>query len=252
MTQTQHHVAKLYKNPEQFPLNRNSAFMTFEPSKVRLGPPQEQEQIENYINANLVEVGGEKVIATQGPLTAAFHNFWRMVEHYDVRTVFMLCNLIEKTKIKCDRYFPQEVQTPLVEKEYQITLLEETHQPPAKKALRTKKLQVVNTNTGATRVVTHYQVADWPDGEVPNSKRRKHIHFLLDQLLGCIAEKSVPVVHCSAGVGRTGTFIAMAQLRLKIRDNQPISIFNEVRKLREQRWGMVHTLAQYEHLYDFA
>jgi protein tyrosine phosphatase len=54
MTQTQHHVAKLYKNPEQFPLNRNSGFMTFEPSRVTLGPPDEVDRIENYINANLI------------------------------------------------------------------------------------------------------------------------------------------------------------------------------------------------------
>jgi len=98
--------------------------------------------------------------------------------------------------------------------------------------LKIRKLEIKNGNTGECRIVTHYQVVDWPDGEVPNNKKKKNIHFLLDQFLSCIAEGSVPIVHCSAGVGRTGTFIAMAILRLLIHNNQNISIFNEVRKLR--------------------
>jgi hypothetical protein len=43
-----------------------------------------------------------------------------MVDEYNVKSIFMLCNLIEKTKIKCDRYFPQKdpVSLKIVEKEY--------------------------------------------------------------------------------------------------------------------------------------
>ena len=67
-----------------------------------------------------------------------------------------------------------------------------------------------------------------------------------------IKESRVPVVHCSAGVGRTGTFLMMAVIRLLVANNQGISVFNEVRKMREQRWGMVHTSSQYEFIYEFA
>lgn len=59
-------------------------------------------------------------------------------------------------------------------------------------------------------------------------------------------------MHCSAGVGRSGTFMMMALIRLLVSNNQSISIFNEVRKMREQRWGMIQTDCQYEYLYDFA
>jgi protein tyrosine phosphatase len=76
MTQTQYHVDKLYKNPEQFPLNRNPAFMTFNPTRVRLG---NDDSIDNYINANMISVAGKRVVATQGPLTVTIYNFWRMV-----------------------------------------------------------------------------------------------------------------------------------------------------------------------------
>lgn len=108
MTQTQHHVNKLYKNPEQFPFNRNAGFMTFDPTRARLVPNPDHEKVENYINANVIELEGKRCIATQGPLTNSFHNFWRMIEHYEVPAIFMLCCLIEKNKIKCDRYFPQK------------------------------------------------------------------------------------------------------------------------------------------------
>lgn len=76
MTQTQYHVDKLYKNPEQFPLNRNPAFMAFNPTRVRLG---NDDSIDNYINANMISVAGKRVVATQGPLTVTIYNFWRMV-----------------------------------------------------------------------------------------------------------------------------------------------------------------------------
>lgn len=118
--------------------------------------------------------------------------------------------------------------------------------------IKVKKLELFNAKTAEVRNLTHYQVIDWQDGEIPKKSSQKHVRFLLDQFLGCIAEGSIPIVHCSAGVGRSGTFICMAIIKLQVASNQNISIFNEVRKLREQRWGMVHTLTQYEYLYDFA
>lgn len=111
---------------------------------------------------------------------------------------------------------------------------------------------MVNGITQVVRKVTHYQVVDWVDGQIPKKNSQKNIRFLLDQFLSSIAEGSVPVVHCSAGVGRSGTFILMAILKLQVQSNQSLSIFGQVRKVREQRWGMVHTLSQYQFLYDFA
>lgn len=60
------------------------------------------------------------MIATQGPLTNSFYNFWKMVDQYEVKNIFMLCNLIEKNKIKCDRYYPKNdpENNKIVEQEY--------------------------------------------------------------------------------------------------------------------------------------
>jgi protein tyrosine phosphatase len=97
--------------------------------------------VENYINANVIEVEGKQAIATQGPLTNSFHNFWRMVEQYNVTNIFMLCSLIEKNKIKCDRYYPQKDphSSQLAEQEYEITLLEE-EEVQHQKTLKLKRI----------------------------------------------------------------------------------------------------------------
>lgn len=81
-------------------------------------------------------------------------------------------------------------------------------------------------------MVNHYQLTDWPDGDIPSKKGKSSLNYLIDVFLNSIAESSIPVVHCSAGVGRTGTFIALCMIRLLINNNQNISIFNEVRRLR--------------------
>jgi protein tyrosine phosphatase len=136
-----------------------------------LGFEGEQQKVENYINANMVEVEGKRVIATQGPLSTTFYNFWRMIEQYEVGTIFMLCSLIEKNKIKCDRYYPQKDPhcSKITEQEYEITLLEE-EEINHKKTLKLKKIQLTNTNTGSVRIINHYQLTDWADGDTPCKK----------------------------------------------------------------------------------
>ena len=107
MTQSHLHVQKLYKHPEQFNCNRYSEILTFEPTRVPLGKPTEQDKIENYINANFIDILGKKAIATQAPMAkSTIYNFWRMVDQHKVSKIFMLSALMEKGKLKCDRYYP--------------------------------------------------------------------------------------------------------------------------------------------------
>jgi tyrosine-protein phosphatase non-receptor type 12/18/22 len=82
--------------------------MTFNPTKPVLTTEEEKDRIENYINANVIEFEGKKIIATQAPLTSTFYNFYRMVEKYNITSAFMLCCLIEKNRKKCDRYWPNQ------------------------------------------------------------------------------------------------------------------------------------------------
>lgn len=113
----------------------------------------------------MIEFEEKKIIATQGPLTSTFYNFYRMVEKYNVTSAFMLCCLIEKNRKKCDRYWPnQETEGgKMVEKEYEITILSETKQ----EELRIKKIHIKNTYNNFETVLTHYQINNWPDGDRP-------------------------------------------------------------------------------------
>lgn len=126
MTQTQHHVQKLNKHPEQFKLNRYPEYMTFESTRVPIGAKEDRDNIQNYINANLIDIKGKNAIACQAPISKfTFYNFWRMIQQHNVRKIFMLSACIEKTKLKCDRYFPQNdlPQSKMTEREYQISLV---------------------------------------------------------------------------------------------------------------------------------
>jgi protein tyrosine phosphatase len=116
--------------------------------------------------------------------------------------------------------------------------------------IKIKKIKLTNTLKNTSKEVTHYHMTDWPDGRSP--KQCQGVRFLLDKIIADIQNNAIPVVHCSAGVGRTGTLIAMAHLKLLIASNEPLSVFNEIRKMKEQRWGMIYTNSQYDYLYEYA
>lgn len=114
-----------------------------------------------------------------------------------------------------------------------------------------KRFAYTNKKTGEVKEVNHYQFIGWPDGDKPLPDSHGSINKLLNKMLKFIENDEMVVVHCSAGVGRTGTFIAMAEIKMLIPKIEEISIFEIVRKLREQRWAMVYTASQYEYLYEF-
>jgi protein tyrosine phosphatase len=155
--------------------------MTFEPTRVLLGKPSEKDQIENYINANFINIEGKVAIATQAPPKTTFHNFWRMVEQYKVERIFMLSSLIEKGKLICDRYYPVDAlpESTLKVEEYEIRLLQE-FDLNKKKTIKIRKLQLNNTKTKTIMYITHFQQTDWIDGEVPNRHRKRWTNYLVN------------------------------------------------------------------------
>lgn len=106
MTQTEKHLKKLYTNPDHFSFNRNSNIMTYDQNRVLLAEGPEKDSPNNYINANFIEICDKKVIATQGPLNSTFDNFWRMIFKHKICAIFMLCESVEKHKVKCYLYWP--------------------------------------------------------------------------------------------------------------------------------------------------
>lgn len=131
---------------------------------------------------------------------------------------------------------------------YEITLIETTKE----NNYRVRKLLLKNTINNCDRQVTQYQFIGWPDGDRPLACHRQSINQLLNIMIGHLKNDEMIAVHCSAGVGRTGTFIALAMIKICIDKDEEMSIFEIVRKIREQRWGLVYTESQYEYLYEYA
>lgn len=225
---------------------------------------------ENYINASLVKLEGHQdyYIATQGPGTgAALLHFWQMAWQENVEVIVMLTRYIESGQIKCDVYIP-------IQPGDKITLRADPE--PAWGQIECLNLQI--KDWGEIRdlrivkwrdncivgehLLTHLFFTRWPDHQVPLEKNDqvalvnliKLSHLKMSQKLG---DKVAPrIVHCSAGVGRTGTFIALDLLLQELGngkwdhlENSEDPIFNTVRQLREQRMGLVYNLEQYAFLY---
>jgi protein tyrosine phosphatase len=116
-----------------------------------------------------------------------------------------------------------------------------------------REIQVIG-NEG-TQNLTMFHYTEWPDKSVPGNVRG--LEKLVDRISKEEEKKQPIIVHCSAGVGRTGTFLALTQLKyiIEYQKNKNldfgVSVFSIVRRLREQRMHMVEKLEQYELIHEF-
>ena len=172
-----------------------------------------------------------------------------MVWELKSKVIVMLCNLIENEKSKCENYWEAKMNNFKVEVKKEIM-----HEMYCE-----REIQLINLSNKEERTVYQIHYTQWPDKGVPESKDLpifSEINELVDKLNNDAKEPII--VHCSAGAGRTGTFISMYLLEKEIvkqiKDNCSIirfNIFNLVRKLKEMRISMVQTHEQYQLIYKF-
>jgi protein tyrosine phosphatase len=200
----------------------------------------------DYINASWIDGYKQKraYIACQGPLPNYIEDFWRMIWQYQIQTIVMVTNLMEGQKIKCHRYWPESGSTSFGM--YEVTLKKEE-----KLAEYTVRDLVVNVpRSKGPLTLKQFHFTSWPDHGVPlyatgllsfrnrvNKHQQSFAHIPI-------------VVHCSAGVGRTGTYIAIDTMLKKKDDEGVVDVFDCVRKLRWQRRYMVQTVSQYVFVYN--
>ncbi|KAI6650360.1 hypothetical protein LOD99_6037 [Oopsacas minuta] len=198
----------------------------------------------DYINASNIPgvYVKENFIAAQGPKENTIKDFWRMVFELKIVNIVMVTNCVEGGKQKCEEYFPT--------KEGQISEF-----PPFKVRItnavqsRGHITRIISIERGNEKFqVKHFHFTAWPDHDVPS------LHHELLQFIGYVHENitqsDAPIlVHCSAGVGRTGTFITLFNLRANILKQQPISVYHLVHEMREHRPHMVQTFRQYKFIY---
>ena len=234
----------LEKGPDG--LNRYSDITPFKDNRIKISTET------GYINASPINIGQKQnlFIATQGPKENTIEDFWTMVWELKSKVIVMLCNLIENEKSKCENYWEAKMEKFKVE-----VKKENTH-----KMYFEREIQLINLSNKEERTVYQIHYTQWPDKGVPESKDLpifSEINELVDKLNNDTKEPII--VHCSAGAGRTGTFISMYLLEKEIvkqiKDNCSIirfNIFNLVRKLKEMRMYMVQTVVQYQLIYNFA
>uniref|UniRef100_A0A7N8XA82 Receptor-type tyrosine-protein phosphatase F n=1 Tax=Mastacembelus armatus TaxID=205130 RepID=A0A7N8XA82_9TELE len=199
----------------------------------------------DYINANYID-GYRKqnaYIATQGPLPETLSDFWRMVWEQRSSTIVMMTRLEEKSRVKCDQYWPSRgAETYGM---IQVTMLDTVEL--ATYSVRTFALY--KNGSSEKREVRQFQFMAWPDHGVPEYPTP--ILAFLRRVKACNPPDAGPmVVHCSAGVGRTGCFIVIDAMLERMKHEKSVDIYGHVTCMRAQRNYMVQTEDQYIFIHE--
>ncbi|XP_063419769.1 receptor-type tyrosine-protein phosphatase kappa-like [Mytilus trossulus] len=222
-----------YKNV--FPYDETRVILALQPGKAA----------SDYINASFINGYGQvkKYIAAQGPLEPTINDFWRMILQYDCGKIIMLTNVFELGKQKCKQYWPDpETKT----KKYgSIEIVLKDEDVYSDFTIRTLKIMKENQN----KTVKQFHFTAWPDKDVPKYAS-SIVHFRHKVFSSKVSSKGPIVIHCSAGIGRTGTFIAMDYIVNEANELKSIDVFKCVETLRRQRVNMVQTARQYVFLHE--
>uniref|UniRef100_A0A2I3SLS2 Receptor-type tyrosine-protein phosphatase C n=1 Tax=Pan troglodytes TaxID=9598 RepID=A0A2I3SLS2_PANTR len=197
----------------------------------------------NYINASYIDGFKEprKYIAAQGPRDETVDDFWRMIWEQKATVIVMVTRCEEGNRNKCAEYWPSMEEGTRAFGDVVVKINQHKRCPD----YIIQKLNIVNKKEKATgREVTHIQFTSWPDHGVPEDphlllKLRRRVNAFSNFFSGPI------VVHCSAGVGRTGTYIGIDAMLEGLEAENKVDVYGYVVKLRRQRCLMVQVEAQY-------
>jgi len=206
----------------------------------------------NYINANYIDFTSNmcKYIAGQAPLPHTFEAFWLMVLEHKSPVILMLTGLVENNVRKADQYWPSQLNETLDLGKIKLILLSENIIADCNCIERVIKIMFC----GIEHTVTQIQYHDWGDMSVAsNISDIFKIMFRVEELTYLSKSNSRSVVHCSAGVGRTGTFIAIHALTYILRNGNSLDnnvIINIIIEMRKCRLNMVQNEIQLKYVYD--
>ncbi|XP_057352443.1 receptor-type tyrosine-protein phosphatase H isoform X3 [Manis pentadactyla] len=241
-----HQAHTVASAPENSSKNRYRNVLPYDWSRVPLKPLY-GEPGSDYINASFVPSlwSSQEFIAAQGPLAQTVGDFWRLVWEQQSSTLIMLTNCMESGRVKCEHYWPLDAQ-PCTHGHLQVVLMGEE----VMENWTVRDLKLWHLQEQESLSVRQFHYTTWPDHGVPHSPDPllafwKVVRHWLDKTTG----GGRPIVHCSAGVGRTGTLIALDVLLRQLEREGVVGPYGYVRKMRGSRPLMVQTEAQYVFLH---
>ncbi|XP_029968954.1 receptor-type tyrosine-protein phosphatase beta [Salarias fasciatus] len=234
--------------PENRGKNRYNNILPYDSTRVKLSY-LEDDPCSDYINASYIPGNNyrREYIATQGPLPGTKDDFWRMVWEHGVYNVVMVTQCVEKGRVKCDQYWPAD-REPLYYGDLVLQMLSESVLPEW--TIREFKISS-ESGGGYPRVLRHFHYTVWPDHGVPDSTQSL-IQFVrtVRDYVDRSPSTGATVVHCSAGVGRTGTFVALDRVLQQLDSKGTVDLYGCVFDLRLHRHHMVQTECQYAFLHQ--
>ncbi|XP_023316235.1 phosphatidylinositol phosphatase PTPRQ-like isoform X3 [Trichogramma pretiosum] len=222
--------------------NRYSDILPYDFTRVKLSI-LDGDSATDYINASYIRgySGRNEYIACQGPKSDTCYDFWRMICELEIEFVVMLTNLVEQGREKCFRYWPHMGETA----EYgdiKITSIKTMYFGTFVKRCFTVERDHYQ------KTVSQLHFVKWPDHDIPDGYEQT-LYFVKYYRNQLNMKKGLSVVHCSAGIGRTGTFIAIDMVLQHIENHRRIDIFRTVYGMRRDRGLMVQRESQYAFIY---
>ncbi|XP_056209574.1 receptor-type tyrosine-protein phosphatase eta isoform X3 [Falco biarmicus] len=220
--------------------NRYNNVLPYDISRVKLS--DQNSATDDYINANYMPGYNSKkaFIAAQGPLPSTIEDFWRMIWEKNIYSIVMLTKCVEQARTKCEQYWPDKQS-----KSYgdiTVTMVSEVVLPE----WTIRDFTVEKSNTPESHTVRQFHFTSWPDHGVPETTDLLiNFRHLVHEYSSQNPIDSPTLVHCSAGVGRTGTFIAIDRLIQQIEMENTVDVYGVVYDLRMHRPLMVQTEDQY-------
>uniref|UniRef100_A0A8C6UGA1 Tyrosine-protein phosphatase non-receptor type 9 n=1 Tax=Neogobius melanostomus TaxID=47308 RepID=A0A8C6UGA1_9GOBI len=238
--------------------NRYGDVLCLDQTRVKLKLRRNERS--DYVNASYMDGYKQKnaYIGTQGPLDRTYGDFWRMVWEQNVLVVVMTTRTEEGSRRKCGQYWPLEEGGQEVYGHIAVVNQRVDHHSHYNHTT----LELHNTETCEQRQVSHFQYLSWPDYGVPTSavtlidflgavkkQQKKMVKALGPQWTGHPLGPPM-VVHCSAGIGRTGTFCALDICLSQLQDMGSLNVQQTVRRMRTQRAFSIQTPDQYYFCYN--
>ncbi|KAL3867989.1 hypothetical protein ACJMK2_040830, partial [Sinanodonta woodiana] len=238
--------------PENRSKNRYKNIYPYDDTRVQLEVWDTSNE-SDYINASYVN--GFKTyhtyIAAQGPTKGILNDFWRMIWQTKCSRIVMLTNLMEEGKHKCEQYWPDEGSVEYGDIVIRLIQCETFSDFTIRTLSIGKKNGKSNGGKTDTHHIIQFHFTAWPDRGVPRFASSL-VHFRQKIRAANIKQQAEGpmIVHCSAGIGRTGTYIALDYLLEQAEEVDYINVVKCLETIRKQRVNLVQTLGQYIFLHE--